>query len=79
MNAKIICFFFLMASLPVLAQFQQHDRPQLIFNPPYSSNNRSIILPSDRIPNDFLGCSVGSTSEVDALKNINKVVLKYSN
>lgn len=64
----------------VHAQPQQYNRPSLKFNPPYTtSNNRSVILPSDRIPNDFLGCSVGITTEVDALKNLNKLGIRYTN
>lgn len=55
------------------------NRPSLRFNEPFVShnNNRSVILPADRIPSDFLGCTLGVTSEVDALKNINRLGLRY--
>lgn len=61
----------------MLAQYSNHS--PLVFNPPYaSSSNRSVILPSDRILSDFLGCTLGVTTEVDALKNLNKLGIRYS-
>ena len=74
---KIIvsCFFLLMTSF----LFAQNDNQvSLKFNTPYISNNRTVILPADRIPSDFLGCTLGVTSEVDALKNIHKLGIPYS-
>ena len=74
---KIIVFsFLLLITIPVLAQYS--NQSPLIFNSPYvSSSNRSVLLPSDRIPSDFLGCTLGVTTEVDALKNLNKLGIRY--
>ena len=73
---KIFTFcFLLLVSVLVFAQSNN-----LKFNTPYtSSNNRSVILPADRIPSDFLGCTLGVTSEVDALKNLSKLGIQFSN
>ena len=57
-------------SVSILAFAQSNN---LRFNSPYTSNNRSVILPADRIPSDFLGCTLGITTEVDALKNFNRL------
>lgn len=65
-----------MITIPVLAQYS--NQSPLIFNPPYvSSSNRTVILQADRIPSDFLGCTLGVTSEVDALKNLNSLGIPY--
>lgn len=56
------------------AQYPNEKRVNLQFNAPYvSQNNSSVILSSDRIPSDFLGCTLGVTTELDALKNINRL------
>ena len=61
-------------SVQVKAQYAIDNRPRLRINvPSVSYNNRSVVLSSDRIPNDFLGCTIGVASEVDALKNINQL------
>lgn len=63
-------------SVSILAFAQSNN---LRFNSPYTSNNRSVILPADRIPSDFLGCTLGVTSEIDALKNLNRLGIQFSN
>lgn len=68
---KKILFFCYFLSASILAFAQSNN---LRFNSPYtSSSNRSVILPADRIPSDFLGCTLGVTTEVDALKNLNRL------
>lgn len=48
------------------------------FNPPNTSfSNRSVILTSDRIPDEFWGCTLGVTTEADALKNLNSLGIPY--
>ena len=76
MKKTIVLSFLLLVTVPVLAQYG--NQSPLIFNPPYaSSNNRSVILSSDRIPSDFLGCTLGVTTEVDALKKLSKLGIRY--
>ena len=76
MKKEITFSFLLLITIPVLAQYS--NQSPLIFNPPYASSiNRSVILPSDRIPSDFLGCTLGVTTEVDALKNLNKLGIRF--
>lgn len=75
---KSLVVFLLLISTSALAQYSSENQPSLRFNEPYiSNNNRSVILPADRIPSDFLGCTLGVTSEVDALKNLNRLGLRY--
>lgn len=68
----------LLLSIVVSVFAQNNNRPSLKFNSPYVSNNRTVVLPSDRIPSDFLGCTLGVTNEVDALKNLNQLGIRYS-
>ena len=74
MKKTIIAFFLSLAATTMHAQDSQTIR----FNPPYTSfNNRSVILQSDRIPNEFWGCTLGVTNEADALKNLNSLGIPY--
>lgn len=74
MKKTIIAFLLSLAATTMHAQ----DSQTMKFNPPYTSfNNRSVILPSDRIPNEFLGCTLGITNEVDALKNLNSLGIPF--
>ena len=76
MKRIIVCCFLSLMALVMYAQYSNNKTP-LVFNPPYtSSNNRPVILPADRIPSDFLGCTLGVTKEVDALKNLNRLEIK---
>ncbi len=72
-------FAFYVIRLMTLSIFAQYSNSlPMVFNSPYTSaNNRSVILPSDRIPSDFLGCTIGVTTEVDALKNLNRLGIRY--
>lgn len=72
-------FTFYIMGLMALSLFAQYSNSSpIVFNSPYTSaNNRSVILPSDRIPSDFLGCTIGVTTEVDALKNLNRLGIRY--
>ncbi len=79
MKNLIIISSLLLFCTNALAQYSEKNRPSLRFNEPYvSNNNRSIILAADRIPSDFLGCTLGVTTEVDALKNLNRLGIPYS-
>ena len=73
MKKFLLTFYFLATYITVFAQYGN----PLVFNQPYiSSDNRSVILPADRIPSDFLGCTLGVTTEVDALKNLNRLGIR---
>jgi len=73
MKRIIVCCFLSLMAMVMFAQYGNNS-PTLKFNSPYtSSSNRSVILPADRIPSDFLGCTLGVTTEVDALKNLNRL------
>jgi len=64
------CFVVCLLCFIVINLYSQ-DGQTLRFNSPYTSfNNRSVILPTDRIPNEFLECTLGVTTEADALKNL---------
>ena len=66
-------------AMVMFAQYGNNS-PTLKFNSPYtSSSNRSVILPADRIPSDFLGCTLGVTSEIDALKNLSRLGILFTN
>ena len=75
MIKKILTFCFLF-SVSILSFAQSNN---LRFNSPYTSNNRTVILPADRIPSDFLGCTLGITSEIDALKNLSRLGIQFTN
>lgn len=74
MKKSIFAFFLSLAAISMHAQYSQTIK----FNPPYTSyNNRSIILQSDRIPDEFWGCTLGVTNEVDAFRNLNNLGIPY--
>ena len=79
MKRIIVCCFLSLMAMVMFAQYGNNS-PTLKFNSPYtSSNNRSVILPADRIPSDFLGCTLGVTSEIDALKNLSRLGIQFTN
>lgn len=78
MKKSLLLFIVWVISSSVLAQHSGNNVLSLKFNEPYVSyNNRSVILPSDRIPSDFLGCTLGVTTEIDALKKLNKLGIPF--
>ena len=76
MKRLLISYLFCLISISIFAQ--DNNGPTLKFNSPYkTSDNRSVILPADRIPDDFLGCTLGVTTEIDALKKLNKLGIRF--
>lgn len=75
MKKSLISCLVLLMTISVFAQFD--NKPNLQFNTPYYSNNRTVVLPADRIPSDFLGCTLGITTEVNALKNLNRLGIHF--